>query len=86
MYIADSLVLLVPMDDKKQLLCWSHGLNRSWLDCRAVDPSIVRVVGCAESRSGGSDSGTISGQKEGGHSHRSHVLCWDTATINSCDL
>jgi hypothetical protein len=33
--------------------------NHSWLDCRAVDPSIVRVVGCVESGSGGSDSGAI---------------------------
>jgi hypothetical protein len=72
MNIADSLILLVPMDDKKQLLflCWSHGLNQPWLVCRAVDPLIVRVV--VVWRAGVAVEGAIlgqfekiSGQKEG---------------------
>lgn len=73
MNIADSLILLVPMDDKKQLLCWSHGLNQTWLVCRAVDPLIVRVV--VVWRAGVVVAGAIlgqfekiSGQKEGGDS------------------
>ena len=47
MNIADRLILYASIDDKKQLLCWLHGLIRPLFVCRAVDPSLVLHGGCA---------------------------------------
>jgi hypothetical protein len=41
MNVADRVILYASIDDKKQFLCWLHGLNLPWFVFRAINPSLV---------------------------------------------